>query len=213
MRHSWGCSLAKNATEAPATIEEKTPAELEKKCATQELINSWTTDCLTWKRNRDEKRRIDAAAEEAERKEQRAIYIKQQEQKNRETQEREIVSMQADERNGYKNLTFEEFILDASKLQGTKIAIRGVYLSKGERLAFNFHDAAMWVSNARHNKKPLIPLFTQSASRETRLSLMKCSESPLGCALVVRGRVRMLTSQNAFGVVTQEFGVVVESVR
>jgi hypothetical protein len=205
----------------------ETPAELDEKCSRQELTNQqnstvrWTKDCWDWKRKRDdaaeaesvEKRRIDEAAKKVAREQELVLYRKQQEQKQQEAQEREIVSMRADERNGYKNLTFGDFNLDASTLQGARIAIRGVYVGKGERLAYDYFDAAMWVSNSKNNKKPLIPLDTKSATREARALLMQCSESRLGCTVVVRGRIRQLTLQNSFGVVRQEFGVVVESVR
>ena len=222
-----GCALAPMGYSIAKNKEVENPEELNKKCSEQERMNqvyslgSWTPECWSWKLKRDasseseivEKRRTDDEAQKKAREEQRAIYKEQQEQKQREVMDREIALMQQDERNGYKTFTFQDFALDAHKLQGTKIAIRGVYIGKGERLAYDYFDAAMWVSNRQNNKKPLIPLAIKSATREARASLMKCSESPLGCALVVRGRIRMLTMQNAFGVVTQEVGVVVESVR
>jgi hypothetical protein len=222
-----GCALAPMGYSLVQKNAVENPEELDKRCSEQERMNrvyslgSWTPECWSWKLKRDaatesevaEKRRTDDEAQKNAREEQRAVYKEQQEQKQRELMDREIALMQQDERNGYKTLTFQDFALDAHKLQGTKIAIRGVYVGKGERLAYDYFDAAMWVSNRQNNKKPLIPLATKSAAREARASLMKCSESPLGCALVVRGRIRMLTMQNAFGVVTQEVGVVVESVR
>lgn len=222
-----GCALTPMGYSLVKNKEVENPEELNKKCSEQERINrvyslgSWTPECWSWKQNRDvvtesevaEKRRTDGEAQRNAREEQRAFYKEQQEQKQREVMDREIALMQQDERNGYKALTFQDFVLDANKLQGAKIAIRGVYVGKGERLAYDHFDAAMWVSNRQNNKKPLIPLVTKSATREARASLMRCSESPLGCVLVVRGRIQMLTMQNAFGAVKQEVGVVVESVR
>ena len=191
---------------------------LSERCARWESTSFRSNDCLAWKRQRDAveeaRRQSDAAAaRKAAQDAQRAILIEQQEQREREAQQREIAAMQADERDGYKRLTFEDFALDASKMLGSKITLHGIYVDKGKRLASNQLAALMWIEGARSTQGALIPLVTENAVRDARALLLRCAKSPIGCAIVVRGRVRTLTMRNTFGAESKELGVVVESVR
>lgn len=190
---------------------------LDEKCNGTSVNNRYVEDCKRlWEQRRAEyeaKRRSEVATQEEARAVEMAAYRERQEQKLRETQEREMAAQQADERAGYKSLTFEDFALDANKMQGAKIALSGFYVDKGQRLAANQLAALFWIERSQSPKGALIPLITSDAARDSRAMLLRCAESPIGCAVVVRGRVRMLTLRNAFGAESRELGMVVESVR
>ncbi|WP_066270018.1 hypothetical protein [Hydrogenophaga palleronii] len=193
------------------------PEQLKQKCVEQEKINSWTTDCLDWAKARDDseaaKRRSDAQALAAARETELMARRELERQRLREEEVREKAAVQEDERAGYKHLSFEDFALDAAKMQGTKVAVYGVYVGKGKRLASSQLAALMWTERAHSIPSALIPLVTTEATRDSRSMLLHCDASPMGCGVVVRGRIRMLTLQNAFGAVSRDLGVVVESVR
>lgn len=155
----------------------------------------------------------EAAAKKAELEARWAIQREEEARKKRGKEEREISAVQADERDGYKHLSFDDFALGAERMKGAKIALYGVYVGKGERLARNQLAALMWTERAHGPKGALIPLVTTSAARDSRAVLLRCDASPIGCTIVVRGRVRVVTMRNAFGTSSQELGVVVESVR
>lgn len=196
------------------TAPRLTPDQLNDQCPQQEKSHLWTKECWEWKQARDEAAAAKRRAEDARRREaDAAAYLEEQQRKQREAQEREMAAVQADERAGYKYLSFEDFALDAAKMQGAKVALYGIYVGEGKRLASNQLAALMWIERARSTKGALIPLYTEDAAREARATLLRCDASPVGCTIVVKGRVRMLTLRNAFGSSSQELGVVVESVR
>jgi len=190
---------------------------LNEKCSRLEARSLWTAECSGWRDERaakeKERRQAEAAAREAELEARWAIQREEEARKKREAEEREMAAVQADERDGYKHLSFDDFALDAESMKGAKIALYGVYVGKGERLARNQLAALMWTERAHGPKGELIPLVTSGAVRDSRAVLLRCDASPIGCAIVVRGRVRVVTMRNAFGTSSQELGVVVESVR
>jgi hypothetical protein len=98
-------------------------------------------------------------------------------------------------------------------MQGAKVALYGIYVGKGQRLAYNQLAALMWTERAHETRGGLIPLVTTEATRDSRAMLLSCDASLIGCSITVRGRVRMLTLRNAFGVEYRELGVVVERAR
>lgn len=197
-----------------ASKSQLTSEQLNAQCPAQEKSHLWTPECWQWKMARDEvKRRTEEAERKAEQEAAVAAYREQQAQKLREEEEREKAAVLADERAGYKYLSFEDFALDAAKMQGAKVALYGVYVGKGKRLASNQLAALMWTERADNIPGALIPLVTSEATRESRAVFLRCDASPVGCGLVVRGRIRTVTLQNAFGVGSRELGVVVDSVR
>lgn len=205
--------MGNGASQSRLTLE-----QLNEQCPAQEKSHLWTPECWQWQLARIEtKRRSDEAARKAAQEAEAIAYIEQQQQqqqqKLREAEEREKAAVQADERAGYKYLSFQDFALDGAKMQGAKVALYGVYVGKGKRLASNQLAALMWTERSHIIPTALIPLVTTEATRESRATLLDCDSSPLGCGIVVRGRVRMLTLQNAFGASSRELGVVVESVR
>lgn len=193
-------------------------ATLEEKCTQQRHINSWTKDCLEWEQQRAaaaalaaaEKREADQSARLA-----RQQALAEQQMRARELREREDVeAMKEDERQGYKTLTFEDFALDAESMAGARVAVHGLYVARGERLARDPISAIRWIEGGYESHATLLPLLTSSARRDSRASLLKCQESPVGwCPVVVKGRVKTLTLRNRLGVVSRQIGIEVESVR
>lgn len=197
---------------APSATTASQPLEV--KCPEQEIINSWTFDCLEWKRRRD-------AAAEQKRLEREAAYSEQrerlaeQEQQEQERREREFIAAQKeDERQGYRTLTFEDFALDARSMIGAKVAVHGLYTSKGDRLVRDPISAAFWIERGQDNGAALIPLAIHTATRDSRALILRCQESLVGwCPLVVRGRVQALTMRNSLGATSRQVGLAVDSVR
>lgn len=190
---------------------------LAEKCPGWQANARWAEHCRQWRKEREAeqeaKRQSEVAAREAARAAEAAAYQEQQERRQREAVERERAAVQADEREGYKHLSFEDFALDAARMQGAKVALYGIYVGKGQRLASNQFAALMWIERGQSTKGALMPLVTTDATRDSRAMLLRCDASPVGCMVVVRGRVRMLSLRNAFGADSRELGVVVESVR
>ncbi|MBW0170966.1 MAG: hypothetical protein KXJ61_12135 [Hydrogenophaga sp.] len=190
---------------------------LAERCSGGRANARWAQHCRQWMNAREAeqeaKRQSEVAAREAARAAEAAAYQEQQERRQREAAGRERAAVQADEREGYKHLSFEDFALDAARMQGAKVALYGIYVGKGQRLASNQFAALMWIERGQSTKGALMPLVTTDATRDSRAMLLRCDASPVGCVVVVRGRVRMLSMRNAFGADSRELGVVVESVR
>ncbi len=189
--------------------------DLDAKCKQQEAINFWTPDCMEWKRQRD----ADLAAKSKADEEARATYWKnqreQQAQKEQESVRQEAEAIKKDKTEGYKFITFEDFALDAPTMIGAKVSVRGLYVDKGERLIRDPVSAARWVSTGESVKGVNIPLRTESASRDARANFLRCANAntPLGCGMVIRGRVEMLTLRNRLGNQWREVGISVEGIR
>lgn len=191
---------------------------LEEKCPQQLRIQWQTKDCQEWERHREaavaeaaeEKRRVEEAARQERRR-----AAAEQEARERELREREYAAaVQEDERQGYKTLTFNDFALDAKSMLGTRVAVHGFYVARGERLARDPISAIRWIEASHDSSATLLPLLTSSASRDSRALLLRCQESPVGwCPLVAKGRVKTLTMRNRLGVVSQQVGIELESAR
>ena len=189
--------------------------ELDTKCKGQEAINFWTSDCIEWKHQRDadldEKNKADEAA--------RAVYWRnQREQQAKNEQDaarQEAEAIMKDKAEGYRFMTFEEFVLDAPRMKGAKVAVRGLYVDKGERLIRDPLSAARWISAGETVRGVNIPLLTEDASRDARASFLRCAgaNNPLGCGMTVRGHVKLLTLTNRLGTQWREIGIGVESIR
>lgn len=207
-------ALRNASTGRPAPSTQTTTKSLDDKCATQERMNSWTIDCLEWKRQRDAAAEEERLRDEATRSEQRRLLAEQRRLEQARREHEHIAAKREDERLGYKTLTFEDFALDASSMIGAKVAIHGFYTPKGDRLARDPISAAFWIEGSRDNSATLIPLATHAATRDSRALLLRCQESLIGwCPLVVRGRIQSLTMRNRLGATSRQIGLVVESVR
>lgn len=132
-----------------------------------------------------------AALNEARVKVQKEITEKARVAKEREAAEQE---RQAAEDAGYDRVSFDDYLLDAKKLQasGRKIVVRGFYRRTGgiEELNETFLGA-MGATNAT-------PIFilTEDATRDFRAGLLRCNSLPEGanvCPVKVRGYVSSCT--------------------
>lgn len=203
------------ATFAGITSPALPAQDLDEKCGAQQAINSWTDDCLEWKRRRDR----DQAERDKVDNEARAAYWKRQREQEatnaQEAEQREAASIKKDEVEGYKYITFEDFALDAAKMKGVKVSVRGLYIDSGERLLRDPLSALRWVSNGEAVRGANIPLLTERASRDARATFLRCANAatPLSCGMVVRGHVETLVLRSRLGIERVEVGIAVESIR
>ncbi len=186
---------------------------LNEKCPIQESINAWTDDCVAWMKQRDAAARMRRQADETARQAAAVRLLAQQQEQERESRERERAAMQEDERQGYKNMSFDEFILDAKTMQGRKVVLKGIYVERGQRLVRDHLSAVRWIQYSDFGVGVLIPLQADDAPREARALLLQCGRAVTGCPLVVRGRIKELTLRNGYGVQSRQFGLVVEGIR
>jgi hypothetical protein len=204
---------------APAFGQNSAPPlsaqDMAQKCKQQEAINFWTADCLAWKHQRDAELDAKNKAAEAERAAYWAAQREQQATQQKETERQEVEAVKRDEREGYRPITFEDFALDASEIKGAKVSIRGLYVDKGERLFRDPRSVILWIQYGESGKGVSMPLLTENASREARATFLRCANAniPVGCGIVIRGRVESLTLRNRLGVERQELGIAVETVR
>ena len=189
--------------------------DMAQKCRQQEAIDSWTDDCLAWKHQRDAELDAKRRADEAENAAYWAAQKEQQAKQKKEAEKHEAEAVKRDEREGYKPITFENFALDASNMKGARVSIRGLYIDNGERLFRDPLSVILWTQNGQSGKGVSMPLLTANASREARATFLRCANAniPVGCGLVIRGRVESLTLRNRLGVEWQEIGIAVETVR
>lgn len=187
---------------------------LDARCQREAQIDSWTPECLTWKERKDA---ADAAAQRAEeqaRKDEWARIKAERAREERAAEQREAAAVAQDEREGFHHLSFEEFALDAPDMKpGTKVAVSGLYLSEGQRLLRDPMSAARWVELGEGGEGVVIPLATKGATRAARATLLHCSGAPLGCPVVVRGKVEVLMMRNRLGASWAEIGIAVEDIR
>ena len=185
------------------------------KCNQQKLINSWTEDCMAWDRQRNAELDAKNKADEAVRAANWKIQSEQQAKQMQEKAQQEAEAIGKDERDGYKYISFEDFALDGFKLKGARVSIRGLYVDQGGRLIRDQFSVARWVQTSEESKGVNIPLMTEDASRDARAAFLRCANAnmPLGCGMVIRGRVKLLTLQNRLGVKWQEVGIAVETIR
>lgn len=198
---------------------ETSPAQMEKECGPQVTGSYISPFCGDWVSQRKREIQEQRESDEAQR---RAAAIKnQQAQKEllrQQAEDRarlEEQAIRADEVEGYKYISFEDFALDAKKMQGSKISIRGIYVEQGARLLRDGMAVARWSALADENPSANIPLFSDNAARDARKMLMQCDSTsrPAGCEMVIRGRIKSLALQNKLGAKWDAMGIVVDSVR
>lgn len=198
-----GCSELRNLRGTSDSV-----GSLDQRCPSQFLYEKPSKECREWKRQKDE----EVANEEARRRAEYERRLEQQEQERKAAMERERIAAQEDERHGYRNISFEDFALDARSMIGAKIVLHGIYVAKGDRMARDSVAALRWIGGMEE-KGVIVPLLTDRASRSARAAFLHCADIPQGCPMIVRGRIEVLTLRNSFGVERREPGLVVDSTR
>lgn len=203
-------------TQAPWLLQppaDRTAGIVGMTCEQQARINSWTDDCLAWQQRKDAENEAARRAKDRAREEQATTLRAQQAQEQQAAMQRERAAIAEDARNGYRQMSFEEFALDAPGLKsGARVVMRGLYMSEGRRLVRDQLSAARWYQAREGGEGVVIPLDTEGATRAARATLLHCG-SVLGCPVVVRGRVEVLLMSNRLGGRWEERGIAVEDVR
>jgi hypothetical protein len=176
----------------------------------------WSAACLQWKKEQDDAaviRKLESDA--AERARLREETAKRRAEKQREAERQEAEALRSEQAAGYTSLSFEDFALDAPGMQGARVAVQGIYVENGQRLIRDPYAVALWLESGESVRGAVIPLLIDTASRDARAAFLRCDglRHPIGCAMVVRGRVERLTLSNALGARRNEIGIAVDSIR
>ena len=209
-------TLAAAATLSGCAALPITPEQVAQRCEQQVDMRSWTPDCNNWRMQRDlkaaQQRQAEDAAREAQiQSERQAAWQREQQQAQKASLQKAQALIDENQRLGYKTITFDDLALDGKALEGKKVAIYGTYVDEGPYLFRDAKTYATFRATYQAVRGSYIPLYAEQASRDARATLLRCANAPLGCPMMIRGKVATLSMGNAMGAKWEELGIQIES--
>ena len=122
-------------------------------------------------------------------------------ERNRRVAEQQRQIEERDSKLGFKQVSFQEFQLDARTMMGEKLSITGVFRRAGY---VDVLYADMMGAYDRGNAVA-IPLLTENAARDFRQRLLTCRSEYQNCQVTVLGRVTRCTMTTMLGVTREEY--------
>ena len=132
---------------------------------------------------------------------QEAVQRQVANERNRRVAEQQRQIEERDSKLGFKQVSFQEFQLDARTMMGEKLSITGVFRRAGY---VDVLYADMMGAYDRGNAVA-IPLLTENAARDFRQRLLTCRSEYQNCQVTVLGRVTRCTMTTMLGVTREEY--------